>query len=684
MFAAIALFAFALRYVFLLQARAVPLFNALLMDGESYGDWSDKIVAGDWLGDRIFYQAPLYPYFLAVVKLAVGRDLWAIRLVQIAIGALSCGVLFLAGRAWFSRKVGIAAGVLLACYPTAIFFDALIQKANLGLLWTVLLAWSLAHATKANARAAWWLCTGVVLGLLMLTREETILLVPVLALWILFARRARPRTERVRALATAERARALALWIAGLALVLLPVGARNAYVGGEFVLTTSQAGSNFYIGNNPQANGSYSPLRPGRSNTVYERVDATDLAQQAVGHELTPKEVSDFWFSRAFAFIRAQPGAWLALMQRKVALLFNAYEMPDAEDLYFYELYCSLLRVLGTVINYGTLVPLAALGLWWTRARWRELSILYLVLATFCAGPVIFYVFARYRYPVVPPFTLFAGAALVEALALARAKRWSAFAWPLVIAAVVASFVNWPMFSKDYQLPQAHSNAGVALAKLGDDRAAVEQFKLALALKPTSPEIWGNIGVSLVRLKRYKEGIDAYRKALALRGGDGRSELRLGSTLLLDGQLTEALTWLERATKLRPNSGEAWSWYGDALARAKRWPQALDARQRALELAPNDVQAALELAWLLATAPDAAVRNGERALALAQRATSDGARALDVLAACEAELARFDAAAEHARSALALARGGDDRELERAIEARLALYRRAQPFRQAQ
>src|SRR5882672_991640 len=112
-FLGIAALAFALRFVHLLQARSVPIFDALLMDGQSYSAWADRIVAGDWLGDRIFYQAPLYPYFLAVVKLAVGNDLWRIRLVQIAIGSLACGILFLAGRSFFTRRIGVLAGILL-------------------------------------------------------------------------------------------------------------------------------------------------------------------------------------------------------------------------------------------------------------------------------------------------------------------------------------------------------------------------------------------------------------------------------------------------------------------------------------------------------------------------------------------------------------------------------------------
>ncbi|MFI5216402.1 MAG: glycosyltransferase family 39 protein [Candidatus Limnocylindria bacterium] len=351
-FAGIVTLAFALRLVFLLEAQAAPLFHASVSDARSYWEWSDRIAAGDWLGDSVFYQAPLYPYFLALVKLAVGADLFRVRLVQIALGSLACGILFLAGRELVSRRAGIAAGVLLALYPPAIFLDALIQKANLGLLWMTLLLWALARAQKTAGAGVLCAC-GALLGLLMLTREETLLLAPVLALWILAAGGAIP---------AAHRARRLGAFLLGLALVLAPVVWRNAKVGGEFVLTTAQAGPNFYIGNGPEANGIYVPLLPGRGDPLYERADAVALAEAARGRKLTAQQVSRYWFERSFEHIRSHTGQWLSLLLRKLRLLLNWYEIPDAEDLYFFEGSSSLLRGLGRLLHFGVLLPLAAAG----------------------------------------------------------------------------------------------------------------------------------------------------------------------------------------------------------------------------------------------------------------------------------------------------------------------------------
>ncbi|HMO26337.1 MAG TPA: DUF2339 domain-containing protein, partial [Tepidisphaeraceae bacterium] len=98
----------------------------------------------------------------------------------------------------------------------------------------------------------------------------------------------------------------------GLALTLVPVAARNYAVTGGFYLTTSQFGPNFYIGNNPAADGTYMALRPGRGAPEFERQDATELAERALGRALTPGEVSTYWSDQALAFITVHFG-WLYL-----------------------------------------------------------------------------------------------------------------------------------------------------------------------------------------------------------------------------------------------------------------------------------------------------------------------------------------------------------------------------------
>lgn len=673
-FAAVVALAFGVRLAFLAQARDVALFHAPIVDARSYWDWSDRIVAGDWMGDQVFYQAPLYPYFLALTKLAVGADLGHVRLVQIAIGALACGVMTLAARRWMSPAAGVVCGVLLALYPPAIFFDALIQKANLGLLWMALLLLALARV-KERGSSGRLAASGAVLALLMLTREETLLLVPVIGAWLLFELRALPWSGRLRGLG----AFALAL-----AAVLAPVAWRNWKVGGEFVVTTSQAGTNFYIGNGPQATGIYVPLRPGRSDTAYERTDAVELAQQASGRKLTPREVSSFWFDRAFDHIRAQPGAWLALVGHKLALLVNWYEVPDAEDQYFYERSSVILRVLGRVWHFGILLPLAVAGVALTWARRRELVALYAIVVTLAAGVLLFYLMARYRYPLVPPLLIFAAAAPLGAWSAWRARRTGALAVAGVLAALVALPANVTIFERDFQLAQSHHNAGVALFRQGQFAEAAREYRAALAIRADLGPTWGKLGEAHRQLGQGEEARRAFARAIELRPDDWRYPWQVGLTWLDEGDVQRAAESLRRSVALPGANAEAWK----ALAQAEQvllhWSDAARGWRKALEIERGDVNAGIQLAFLLATCPDDALRNGNEALAIAQaiaQARPNEVGALDALAAALGELGRFDEAVATAKRGAELARGQKNGALAGALEMRASVYAQRRPYR---
>ena len=674
-FGAITALAFALRLAYLLEAQALPLFHATVSDARSYWEWSDRIAAGDWLGDTVFYQAPLYPYFLALLKLAVGADLFRVRVIQMALGSLACGVLMLAGREFVSRRAGIAAGVLLALYPPAIFLDALIQKASLSLLWMTLLLWALARAQRDAG--AWRLgACGALLGLLMLTREESLLLAPVLALWTLLGLQPAP---------FARRARGLAAFLLGLALVLAPVALRNYAVGGELVLTTAQAGPNFYIGNGPRANGIYVPLVPGRDDALYERADAIALAEAARGRPLTPREVSSYWFEAAFQHIRTHTSQWLGLLVRKLRLLVNWYEIPDAEDQYFYERESNVLRWLGQLLHFGVLLPLAAAGALLESARRRQLAVLYVVLATTAAGLLVFYLMARYRYPLVPGLALLAGAALVAGFERARDGRWRELLPAGAVSLALLPICNHTIFARDFQLPQSLHNQGVALVLLKRPAEAALEFREALRLQPGMAETWLALGEALRNQRRLDDALAAFEQAKQLRPESWRPVWQIGLVWLEKREFERARVVLEGATQMDGTGAESFRALASASQNSGHYRQALQAWRRARELDPADRHAPMQLAFLLATCPDPALRDGAEALALAQevaQARPDDVGALDVLAAAQAEQGNWDEALATIRRALAIAEREQIPELA-PLRERERRYAQRKPYRPA-
>lgn len=574
LFVAVFALAFAVRLVYLFQIEAIPFFYNLLSDSRIYDEWARRIAAGDWLGRGIFYQAPLYPYFLALLETIFGRDLWSIRLVQIILGSASCGLLFLTGKLFFSRAAGVAAGLILSLYAPAIFFDALIQKPVLDLFLVSLLLLLLGGAL---ARPAWkrWITVGIVLALLALSRENALVWLVLVPLWIWFYPAGQPPRARLKW---------VAVLLAGSMLVLFPVGLRNLRVGGEFTLTTAQLGANFFIGNNPAADGTYAPFRPGRASPQYEQQDATELAEQALGRSLTPGEVSGYWLKRAWDYIRSQPLDWLRLMGRKWLVVWNVRELEDADDFYLYQEWSWLLGFLGWVNHFGLLAPLAAMGIVLTWRQWRKLWLLYLLLIGFASSVALFYIFARYRFPMVPLLALFAGAAVMEAWRLYRERRLRAGLACGVVLLLSGALVYWPLVGRSGPSAAGYYNLGSALAMQGRLAEAVESYQQALKVQPDYSMPHYSLGRIFAEQGKLDQATFHYQEAVKIDPDFAEAHNNLGNVLARQGDLDGAIKHFREALRIRPDLFQSHENLARALALQGNADEAIRHHQEALRL----------------------------------------------------------------------------------------------------
>jgi tetratricopeptide (TPR) repeat protein len=658
--------ALAVRLLHVRQMRASPYFSILLGDAHGYDEWARRIAGGEWIGHDVFYQAPLYPYVLGVIYAVAGHSLLLVRMVQAVIGSTSCVLLGLAASRFVSRRAGLAAGLMLAIYAPAIFFDGLLQKSVLDVFFVCLSLWLISGITTGrNAESAEFaegknrkqnttqvptlrsqrslrsfFLLGLALGGLSLTRENALVFVVVIAIWTLRSQRS---------------LRSLFFFAAGLALVLVPVAARNSLVGGGFYITTAQFGPNFYIGNNPGADGTYQSLRPGRGAPEYERQDATELAEHARGRRLTPAEVSGYWTEEALDFITGRPSAWLALMARKTALVWNATEMVDTESQESHAEWSWPLRLLGPIGHFGVLVPLALLGLivtWRDRSR---LAVVYALLATYAASVVAFYVFGRYRYPLVPLLLIFGAAALAEAPAFVRTLRLpgSVATMASLIAAIV--FTNWPMLSAATMRAVTENNLGTVLQ--GEKRLdeAMAHYQRAIALRDDYAPAYSNMATALRAQGHLDEAVAAYERALALQPDFPDAHYNLANALVDRGRTAQAIEHFRIALRSIPGSVETHTNLAGALAAGGKPDEAVKELRLALELDPNAVQAGHNLGNLLA-AMDKTDEAIDRLTHAAQLAPADAGLRYD-LGSTLLQAQQFDAAAAQFREALRLAPG---------------------------
>ncbi len=563
--------AFAVRLFYLLQIQSIPFFYDLGSDGRSYDQWARRIAAGDWLGQGVFYQAPLYPYFLGLLQSVLGHDLWSIRVAQMVLGSASCVLLYWAGEAFFSRAAGIAAGFFLSLYAPAIFLQGLIQKSVLDFFLIALFLWLLGR-TRPGPRRTQWALLGAILALLALTRENVLIWLFVVPLWIWFHFAEEQRRRRLEW---------ILFFLVGFALVLFPVGLRNWQAGGEFTLTTAQMGANFYIGNNPSADGTYMPLKPGHGDPEFERRDATEIAEQALGRSLIPREVSNYWLRRSWDYVSAQPLAWLRLMGKKWLIVWNIRELEDAEDFYLYQKWSWLLRWLGWAGHFGVLAPLAALGVLLTWRQRRRLWLLYALLMTLAFSVALFYVFGRYRASMVPLLALFAGAGIVEGFAALRERGSLRLLSCAVVLLASATAVHWRAAGRPGPSVAGYSNLGIALARQGRVNEAIENYQQALRMEPTFSVAHYNLGNLLARQGRLEEATLYYEAALKIDPDFAEAHNNLGDVLAKRGKLDEAIRHFRLALALDPGRKEFLVNLSNTLVRNGRPEEAAKYRREA-------------------------------------------------------------------------------------------------------
>ncbi|HEX3131508.1 MAG TPA: tetratricopeptide repeat protein [Thermoanaerobaculia bacterium] len=502
--------------------RDEPFFSWLAMDSQEYDRWAQGIANGDWLGSQVFFQAPLYPYALGLLYVVFGRSLDAVYLVQIALAVAGCWALYRAGRIMGGERVGLAAAGLAAFYGPFLFHDVQLLKESAAVAVVSFLLWSLA--------ARRWFAAGVLLGILALLRENALLLLP----FLLPLAASKGFLRRAGAL------------IGGLLLALLPVAIRNGVVGGDFLPTTFQGGVNFYIGNNPEADGTYRPIVPGKQIPALERQEPVRIAESELGRKLSAGEVSSFWMRKALAWAADHPGDFLRLQLRKLRMFWSWYEWPDAVDYYWVRQLSPALRFAW--VEFGAITLLALAGLWLVRRESGPFGPALLFALGWMLSTVVFFLFSRYRLPAVPALMILAAVPIARISERPRTGP---------VLAVLAALLIPHLIGFEPRLDLVHYNLGRIEDERGNPDAAREHYKAAFILNPRDFLACLNLGNHAARQGDWETALRFFLRAEALEPRSDDVQSNLGGVYLALGDFQEAKARFDRALALNPQNAAA-------------------------------------------------------------------------------------------------------------------------------
>ena len=455
-----------------------PHAEAPVIDEASYDRWAREIASGDWIGDEVFFQEPLYPYALGTVYAVTGVSRTAARLGQVALGLLSVYLIWLLARRAFGRLAGWIAGALFALHPVAIVMPCWLLKPNLFV--PILAALCLALLGDRHAAPKRWIAIGVLGGLGALLRGNLLILLPALAIWPFL---------RDRDLRAWRPATSFAL---GALLVLGPVMVRNQLVGGVFALTTSGAGTNLYGGNaleNPYGVATEFPWV--RGVPEHEALDWRLEAERRSGRALDAGETSRFWIAELANSMAEQPTAHASILWNKLRLTLGGYEVADN---HFLDWDARYVRVLGLPLpgwDFSGVFGLAGVLAWIALRREaapdvrRAGDLLALVFVAYLATIVLTVTSMRARFPLLVPLLPFAGFFVDQVLRARRGDGVARYLLLLVVLAVGNAAVHTSVFEpgqRDRDLAERDHNLGVELLASGRAaEAAPIAERLALA-----------------------------------------------------------------------------------------------------------------------------------------------------------------------------------------------------------
>jgi 4-amino-4-deoxy-L-arabinose transferase-like glycosyltransferase len=497
-----------------------------LIDSWTYHDLAAGLAERGVFDEKFLWQAIFYPAFLASVYAVFGVSVGAAVLVQVFVAGVTCFLTHRLGFRLFGRGPALAAGFIYSIYGPLVFFETRLLATG----WTAFFTVTIALVLVGVDRAPSWrksLGLGLFGALAILTRPTFLPVMIVLPVLVAFL-------EVRRRESWLSGARVLGPALAGLVLVLGPVGWGLAAKTGHTGIIPPSGGVNLFIGNNADYEQTIN-VRPGL------RWDRLMSEPSRHGYDPDPWSGQPYFMDQVMAFGRETPGSLLALWGTKTTQLGSSRELPRNQDVYLHRQWSGVLSLLVFKAGpwgfpWGMVFPLAGLGL---VVGWRRIPVSILVLLAMSgAALVMVFVSSRYRSPLVPLMAVLAGQGLMWGIRTVRnrdrglvVKASGLLVVCLVLTTVPGPFAqesvdlegefyfavghhyyrreDWPAAAEhlrksvalDSRTAAPRNFLGITLARMGDWSAACAQFDTALIIDP-------NYGEARRNLARCRRGLD--------------------------------------------------------------------------------------------------------------------------------------------------------------------------------
>ena len=541
---------FILRVIYILETQSSPFIQNLFSDSKIYFDWAKELSnSNKWFGKEVFFMSPGYPYFLAFIFKFFGPSLLAVRILQALINTATIFLVYKTTKNLFDRNTGYVAASITAVYSIFIFFSGAVFGETIQTFFVTAFIYFLSK-NQENSRYNKWFLSGLMLGIASLFRANILIVFPALFIWIAYTFL---KSENLKK----ELKRTLIFLFIGTAIPILPVTLNNYIAGKEFILLTSNGGINFYLGNNEKALGVYSTPK---DFDFFMDMAGINYAQKITHRELTPSESSSYWYKQGLEFISTNPIDAFSLTLKKLLFFFDDDENPQTSQInidFFREKYSTLLKI--PLPNFIFIFLFSIAGFYYSIKKLNndKIKLMYIILATFVVGTILFFVSGRFRIAITPLFISFAAFGMINLYNAIKRKDFNQIVIPVAAAALMFALVVFALPKYNYSYADAYSNLGNVYFEQKNFNEALNNYSESLKLKETELT-YVLIGNTFAVKKDFNKALAAYRNALRLNPDYALAYFNLGLLNAQGNNFNEALINFSKTIEIDPIFAEAY------------------------------------------------------------------------------------------------------------------------------
>jgi len=568
-----------------------------------YNDWALRILRGQWTDYRAFYGLPLYAYLLAGIYTLFGYTPYLPGFFQACLDAGTAVLLYKLATKIFGeperreltgepitaigklfqyrgKAIGIMAAAGWAFFQPAESYSVILMPTACSVFAFWFVVWQIVKRSQAPGNAGLFLLGGLV-GFSAMGIATILFIIPLLIGAILTRWKPISSTKNRWLAQTIS----IGLLFLGVGVGTTPAWIHNCFVAKDPVFLSAHGGVNFWIGNNPSANG-YPKFPPGlHASQAGMLKDSINQVESLAGHQLKRSEISAYWADKAKDYIRANPWNWLKLLGRKTRNFWNAFQYDDLSIITTFRDQ----NVIFPGLGFGLVAALALPGLllaWreFRLSRWIAIAIALQMLALLGV-----FVTERYRLPAVPGLLLFAGFGLWQlwcALLCTNYRQSFAYSACLIASVWLVSQPErdsslWALDNYNTGLQALDSNQldlaqrklerayayvpenaeiNFALGNLhlarADASGARKFYSASLYLDPKHTGALNNLGVLALKEERWDAASAYFRKAIEQEPDEANTHYLLAESLLRMGERDSARSEVGKAIVLKPNQSE--------------------------------------------------------------------------------------------------------------------------------